>query len=198
MKIQKIQQLCKSAKRIVIYNDEELGIQWISDGYCIFPLFKLPRLTEENIYTMFDIPADKQGKIYFEQRDELPASLCFDDYFEGEVAVRSEQFGIVAYGRALEVIRGAEGATLYDKKYLSVFDDDAVFFERLRSGGSPYIVVKEGMFIAGVIMPFQPNIQLKEWLVDVSETLRYNEEEYSSNASVMGEERDGESDDEAG
>lgn len=176
MKIQKIQQLCKSAKRIIIFNDEDQGIQWISDGYCIFPLLNLPRLTEDNIYALFDIPEDKRGKISFEEREELPKSLCFEDYFEGECAVKPEQFGLVAYGRALEVIRGAEGATLYDKKYFSVFDDDVILFERLREKGSPYIVAKEGMFVAGVIMPFEPNIQLKEWMTNVAETLRCNEE----------------------
>ncbi len=176
MKIQKIQQLCKSAKRIVLYNDEDQGIQWISDGYCVFPLFNLPKLDEQSVYTLFDIPEDKRGKIYYSEEDELPRSLCYEDFYEGENVVKPEQFGIVAYGRSLEVIRGAEGATLYDKKYLSVFDDDVMLFERLRSNGSPYIVAKEGMFVAGVIMPFEPNIQLKEWLVNVSETLRYNEE----------------------
>ncbi len=193
MKIQKIQSLCKSAKRIIIFNDADEGIQWISDGYCLFPLLNLPRLTEDNIYALFDIPEDKRGKIFFEEREELPKSLCFEDYFEGECAVKPEAFGIVAYGRALEIIRGAEGAILYDKKYFSVFDDDVILFERLRPAGSPYIVAKEGMFVAGVIMPFDPNITLKEWLTNVAETLRFNEQkEYVEHGSVIREDAKGE------
>lgn len=176
MKIQKIQQLCKSAKRIIIFNDADEGIQWISDGYCIFPLLNLPRLTEDNIYTLFDIPEDKRGKIFFEEREELPSSISVDTYEKGEISVKPEQFGIYAYGQACDVFRGAEGALLVDSKYLSVFDKDVTYFERLRVGGSPYIVAKEGMFVSGVILPFEANITLKEWLVNVSESLRYNEE----------------------
>jgi hypothetical protein len=176
MKIQKIQSLCKSAKRIIIFNDADEGIQWISDGYCLFPLLNLPRLTEDNIYALFDIPKDKRGKIFFEEREELPKSLCFEDSFEEENAVNPEQFGIYAYGQAFDVFRGAEGALLVDSKYLSAFDKDVTYFERLRRGASPYIVAKEGMFVSGVILPFEANITLKEWMTNVAESLRYNEE----------------------
>jgi hypothetical protein len=74
------------------------------------------------------------------------------------------------------VFRGAEGALLVDSKYLSVFEKDVTYFERLRRGASPYIVAKEGMFVSGVILPFEANITLKEWMTNVAESLRYNEE----------------------
>ena len=32
------------------------------------------------------------------------------------------------------------------------------------------------MFVSGIIIPFDTNITLKEWLVNVSESLRYNEQ----------------------
>ena len=177
MKIQKIQALCKAAKRIVIFNDENHGMQWISDGYCIFPLFNLPKLNEKNVYALFDIPEDKQGKIFFEEREELPRSICFSDYDKTEVAVKPEAFGISAYGRRLNVIRGSEGATLYDARYFSVFEDDATFFERPRADGAPYIVVKEGMFLAGVLLPYEANNELREWLVNVGESMRVKDTE---------------------
>ena len=95
MKIQKIQKLCKSAKRIIIFNAKN-GVQWISDGYCIYPLFNLPRLSRENIFAMFDIPADKQGKIYFEEREGLPEGLDFGDTARGENVVTTEAYSIYA------------------------------------------------------------------------------------------------------
>ena len=171
MKIQKIQQLCKAAKRIMIINDEAHGIQWISDGYCIYPLFNLPRLTRENIFALFDIPEEKQGKIFFDERDELPTGLDFSDVADGERVVSPENYSINAHGRSLAVIKGAEGGQLFDKKYLAPFDDDAVLYERCRKYGHPYIVAKEGMFLAGVILPFEAREELAEWLVNIGEQL---------------------------
>lgn len=171
MKIQKIQALCKSAKRIMIVNDSKLGIQWLSDGSAIYPLFKLPRLSEENIFAMFDIPEDKQGKIYYDERDRLPVSLDFSDTSEGEQLVTLEPFGITAYGRSLEVIRGSCGAMLIDKKYLAPFDDGVQLYERVRIHGTPYIVAKEGMFIAGIILPFEARAELARWLVNTGEAM---------------------------
>ncbi len=171
MKIQKIQQLCKAAKRIIIIEDAVHGTQWISDGYCVYPLFNLPRLSKENIFAMFDIPEDKQGAILFEEMEELPASMDFSDTADGEQVVSPEPFGISAYGRSFEVINGAEGAMLVDSKYLKVFEKDAVFYERYREHGTPYIVVKEGMFLAGVVIPFVDKGQIAEWLVNTGEAL---------------------------
>ena len=171
MKIQKIQALCKSAKRIMIINDSKLGIQWLSDGTAIYPLFKLPRLSEENIFAMFDIPADKQGKIYYDERDRLPETLDFGDTAEGEQLVNLEPFGITAYGRGLEVFRGSEGAMLVDKKYLAPFDDSVAYYERVRRGGRPYIVAKEGMFISGIILPFEARHELSKWLSNTGEAM---------------------------
>ena len=171
MKIQKIQQLCKAAKRIIIIDDKSHGIQWISDGYCVYPLFNLPRLTRENIFAMFDIPEDKQGSILFEERETLPISMDFSDVADGEQVVSTEPYGISAYGRSFSVINGTEGALLVDSKYLKVFDKDAVYYERCRKVGSPYIVVKEGMFLAGVVIPFVDKGQIAEWLVNIGEAL---------------------------
>ena len=101
--------------------------------------------------------------------------MSFNDYDESEVAVNPEAFGISAYGRRLNVIRGSEGATLYDARYFAVFEDEATFFERPRTDGAPYLVVKEGMFLAGVLLPFEANTELQEWLVNVGESLRVKE-----------------------
>jgi len=74
MKIKSISAICKANKSVILYEGE--SCQWISDGAAIFPLFGLPKMTKEHIFTMFDVPEDKRDGFYFESRDEMPP-LCF-------------------------------------------------------------------------------------------------------------------------
>lgn len=118
---------------------------------------------------MFDIPADKQGKIYFDEREGLPGGLDFDDTARGESVVAPEAYSICAYGRTLKPFKCSQGAVLIDTKYLTPFDDDVTLYERSRASGMPYIAVKEGMLIAGIILPFEARSDLGEWLVNMGE-----------------------------
>lgn len=169
MKIGTIEKLCKSAKRISIVNDGERSIQWISDGYCMYPLFKLPKLNAENIFAIFDIPEDKQGKIQFDVRDDFPVSLNFGDVDGAEHVITPDAYSINANGITLVPFRCSLGVMLIDKKYLGVFDGEVTFYERCTSFGWPYLVAKEGMFISGVILPYTADYKLSEWLVNTGE-----------------------------
>ena len=164
MKISKIESLCKSAKRITVVNDKKRNIQWISDGTAIYPLFKLPKLTAENIFYMFDIPEEKQGKIYFEELDELPAALDFNDANDFESDATRGTISLVVGGSTLIPFECSVGTILISKKHLDVFDDDAIFFERRRANGGVYLAAKEGLFLAGVILPYTADTKLAETL----------------------------------
>lgn len=181
MKIQKIQQLCKAAKRILIINGTS-DVQWISDGYCIYPLFNLPRLSRENVFAMFDIPADKQSKIFFDERDTLPENLNFDDTVRAENVVVREPYSIYAYGRCLTPIKCSQGAVLIDTKYLAPFAEDVTLYERTKSDGAPYIAVKEGMLLAGIIIPYDVREDFGEWLVNIGEMVVTTAENVSQRA----------------
>ena len=169
MKLGTIEKLCKSAKRILIVNDKARGIQWISDGYCMYPLLKLPKLTAENIFAIFDIPEDKQGKIYFDEREDLPESLDALDTVDNETVVNPESNAIYSSGRLLVPFKCAEGVMLIENKYLGVFDDDVTYYVRPLPSGRPYIVAKEGMFVSGIILPYDAGYQLAEWLTEIGE-----------------------------
>lgn len=171
MKINKIKSLCKDAKRIRICYDPKRKIQWISDGTAMYPLFKLPMLTAENIFTIFDIPEDKQGNIMFEEVDELPKSIDFDDYSPADADVTVEHINIVFEGRVLVPMRCQSGTLLVDKKYLSPFKNSVNFHERVREHGVSVITAHEGMLLNGVILPYTATQSLAEWLVNTGETL---------------------------
>lgn len=164
MKISKIKSICKSAKRITVVNDKKRNIQWISDGTGIYPLFKFPKLTAENIFYMFDIPEDKQGKIHFEELDSLPSAFDFNDHHNTETDATRGTLALIYGGSTLIPFECSVGTILVCKKHLDVFDDDAVFYERRRADGGVYLVAKEGMFLAGLILPYTADTKLAETL----------------------------------
>ena len=77
-------------KRIILFSDSNDDTQWISDGMGVYPLLKMPYMTEYNIYALFDIPDSKSDKIYFERREFLP-QLNFDYNDEVENKLKEEK-----------------------------------------------------------------------------------------------------------
>lgn len=152
MKLGKIGALCKSAKRFVIFN--VYGEQWMSDGYAMYPLRDLPTLEEENVYTLFDIAEERRGKVQYEEKYSAPYGISLADVVEDEVALQSMPISIIYHGSVLSPIKCREGILFLDKKYLGPFDEDITLFERFYpSGKRPYIAVKRGLLLEGIIIP---------------------------------------------
>ena len=152
MKLSKIGALCKAYKRFVVYNVGR-GMQWISDGYAAYPLCDLPPLEEDNVFAIFDIPEDKRGKMYFDERQGVPAGMSFADAVQDEVEIKPYSIGIIWQGAIYYPCKSREGILFVDKKYLSPFEDGVVLYERWAENGTPYIAAKRGMLLEGVITP---------------------------------------------
>ena len=152
MKLSKIGALCKAYKRFVVYNVGH-GMQWISDGYAAYPLCDLPPLEEDNVFAIFDIPEDKRGKMYFDERQGVPAGMSFADAVQDEVEIKPYSIGIIWQGAIYYPCKSREGILFVDKKYLSPFEDGVVLYERWAENGTPYIAAKRGMLLEGVITP---------------------------------------------
>lgn len=156
MKLSAIISICKQAKHIKIYSDAG-GVQWISDGYAIYPLYGLPLLDEDNLFTLFDIPADKRSKFHLESVGSLPASYCFSDVCRGERPLEARSVSVCWRGTILRpfVVRG--GIVYIDNKYLKPFSDSkngVTLFERADTLGKTYLAVKDGLLLAGLIAPY--------------------------------------------
>lgn len=150
MKLSKIGALCKAYKRFVVYNVGH-GMQWISDGYAAYPLYDLPPLEEDNVYAIFDIPEDKRGKMYFDERQGVPSGMSFADAVTDEVEIKPYPIGIIWQGAIYYPCKSREGVLFIDKKYLAPFEEGAVLYERWKENGTPYIAAKRGMLLEGVI-----------------------------------------------
>jgi hypothetical protein len=157
MKLASIQQICKGAKRIELFSMQSSRVQWISDGGAFYPLYNLPEMKEENVFTLFDIPPKKQEKIHFEHRNGLPGFLSFADTTASESPLEFCNISICARGRILAPIKTSLGITYINEKYLRPFSDaenGIQLYERHTPGGEVYIAVKEGFLLTGIILPY--------------------------------------------
>lgn len=157
MKISTIQQICKGAKRIELFSDPSSAIQYISDGGAFYPLYNLPRMEEENVFTLFDIPEKKQDKIRFEHKRSLPEFFDFSDTTDDEIALEFGTISIYKRGRILSPLKTSLGIVYINEKYLKPFSDSengVQLFERHTPDGAIYIAVKEGFLLTGIILPY--------------------------------------------
>ncbi len=154
MKIKAIASICRGNKSVILY--EGKSCQWISDGAAMFPLFGLPKMTKEHIFTMFDVPEDKRGGYYFESIENLP-NYCFEDTDSGERLLDRATLSVCAKGHVVEPLKTSLGIAFINEKYLAPFGDCVngfELYERITPSGQVYIAVKEGFILLGVIMPY--------------------------------------------
>lgn len=159
MKLKKIAALCAKTGAFCLFNEMEDGgvfiRQWLGDGRAIYPLSGLPVLDESNLCAMFDIPEKKQKKCFFAQ-EQMPESLNVEDCAAGERALYDEWPTVEHNGYVVKPLSTNDGIMFVQTAYLSPLEDMADylrFYERVNTAGQAYIVAKNGMEIAAVIMP---------------------------------------------
>ena len=154
MKIKQIESILKSSKTIIISKTD--SCLWLSNGYAYYPIHNIPKLTKENIFTMFDIPEDKRNKFYCDERG-LPDDLNFDDYDISEEMLTQSKMSIdTPHGSFVPLITNRD--ILFTKKeYLKPFRDmeQVELYLRQTHSGHGYIAVKNGMILVGVIIPYK-------------------------------------------
>ena len=181
MKIKQIESILKSKKTIIILNTP--SCQWLGDGSAFYPVYNLPKLTQENVFTIFDVPEDKWDKFSFKELD-APTYTNFDDDDENEQMLdRSKFVDICAGGRRLEALVTSDGISFIDTRYLKPFadiDDGCELYERIDKNGEPYIVAKTGFVIVGIIKPYDlindKFINILESMLALSRAALFNKE----------------------
>lgn len=152
MEIKKIIGLCKKSN--VLHLIENDGVQWISDGYSMYPLFNLPRFDEETICRTYDISEKKAAKMAIRYDEQPPAGFCLEDDVPGEVACEydDELFGGVI------PVQTSQGVMFIRRDHLSPFNDTAqdtlYLFERQTAKGLTYFAVKVGFMLMGIVTPY--------------------------------------------
>lgn len=181
MKIKQIESILKAEKTIIVA--ETAACQWLGNGSAFYPIYNLPKLTKENIFTIFDIPEDKRDKFYFEERP-LPPYINFEDSDDGEQMLERGSISIYAHGRALEPLKTSLGITFINERYLKPFADaDGGYdlYERISKNGNVYIAVKCGFILLGIISPYDlvsaEFVEKLETLLNLSKVALMNKED---------------------
>lgn len=176
MKLKKVAALC--AKQGAFYLFDEMGEggelirQWLGDGRSAYPLSGLPVLDEENLCAMFDIPEKKQKKCFFTRRP-VPDRLDVEDYTSGELALCDEWPTVEHNGYVVKPLSTSDDMLFIQTAYLSPLEDMADYlrlYERVDNTGQKYIVAKNGMEIAAIIMPVDT---IRTGFVEKLEALAY-------------------------
>ncbi len=153
MKLKQIESILKPNKNIVLYTTNEA--QWIGDGGAMYPIYGMPHLTEENILVMWDVPEDKRGKWCFRYGENLHPEM-FADNIDGEQLIERGMSPISVLGGMAEPLKTEQGVLFINQRYLKPFDDlenGYDLYARLDRRGIPYIAVKEGYALVGIISP---------------------------------------------
>ena len=183
MKLKQIEAILKAEKTIIV--SETPSCQWLGNGAAFYPVYNLPKLTQDNIFTMFDIAEDKRDKFYFEER-ELPSFINFEDGDESEEMLDRGSIAFYAQGRTLEPLKTSQGIAFINTRYLKPFTDSQAgyeLYERTDKLGRPYIVVKSGFVLLGVISPYdlvsESFVQTLEEILNLSKVTLFNKQEKS-------------------
>ena len=148
----KIISLCKKSGVLHLFDSD--GVQWISDGAAIYPLFDLPWFDEETLCKAYDIPEKTAEKMLIKHDNSLPSFLNVADTTPEEMPC---EYGEAIFERAIPITT-SHGMEFIDKKYLSPFadaDPDLLgIFERTGENGQTVFAVKQGFCLVGFIMPY--------------------------------------------
>ena len=150
MLLKEIEKALKQRSQIRFFNAPDY--MWLGNGEAWYPVEDLPFLEAEELYYILNIPEDKRGKFTIEA-----ASSKLDIFRDNDDA--EELPGRVFYDMTIKdtiyrPMKTSTGIIFVDVSYLRPFKKtDYEIRIRLNENGNPYIAIKEGMFLKGIIVP---------------------------------------------
>ena len=164
MKLKKIEKICKASRSVHIYDDvftvgDESGLdcQWIGDESAMYAIDGAPYLDENGVRVLFDIGENNRPKITVVHRDRLPSGICLSDTCEGEEPLEPVDLKMSLGGIPLYLLRDVSGSMIVIRDvYRTPFDDwgACTCYKRIGESGEPYVAVKTGFVLRGVILPY--------------------------------------------
>lgn len=149
--------MCKETEFIQLIDvpGESTCRQWIGNGGAAYPIVGLPYLDKENIYTIFEIPEDKQESFRFIHQED-PGYLNFNDTDRSERRLELTGIGLELGSKLIKPLHTRKGIAFYNTKYMAPLADITYgreIYERETEGGQIYFAVKQGFLLRGIIMP---------------------------------------------
>ena len=188
MKLKAIASMCKRSKQIMLVDigvDNQCCVQWVGDGTAMYPLYGMPHLEEDQIYTLFDVPEKDVGKMMFNSfrtDDDECIGLNFADTDNEEHELEQIGLSLVVGSGIVRPYRTSNGGVLFlDTAALTPINDALDYLtmhERTTRAGQTYVAVKNGLLLQGIIMPMKiEKRQLMNRLLELCDMVRTNIEQ---------------------
>lgn len=159
MKIKKIIKLCKDAYTLILFADPTREMQWLSDGYAIYPLQGCPIFDEDSFCNTYEINDSQRDKIVFRINEELPKVYDFSDSENFESATERMPLSVCYSSYNSVAFKTEYGIEFVNRAHLMPFDDydsrDLSFTLRTNKAGESYFAVKNGFMLIGIISPMK-------------------------------------------
>lgn len=157
MIFKKIIDLCKKRGIVRLYDGKD--VQWISDGFAIYPMYNLPKFDENTLCKTYDITDKQQDKIHFFYDKSLPGNIEFSDVIDDETLCKKGPMVLSVAGGGAVPYMTSQGIKFINSKYLAPLsdtrDDMLEVYERLTKDGHTYFAVKSGLILMAIIMPYE-------------------------------------------
>lgn len=154
MKIKALAAICKKKKTIVFWDDD--GRQFVSDFGAVYPLDGLPRMSKENLLTVFDVPEKNREKWLIAESLSDAMMINLDDADNTEREIEYAEAHIIYGGYELIPLYTSAGVVYINAMHLNPLMDVAgqlTMHERKTKSGQVYIVAKVGLLLQAVLFP---------------------------------------------
>lgn len=159
MVVKKIIQNCKKTKCIMLFEQPENDLQWIGDGYSLYPLYQMPKFDSETLCRAYDISEKQRNNIAFRHEDSLPTAFCYKDIENGEHICDPIQMSLIHDGAIVQPYLTSQGIKFLNQRYMQPCDDEGEMFlevyERFTKDGQMYFAIKSGMMLLAIIPPMK-------------------------------------------
>ena len=172
MKIKSIAAICKKQKSVIIHNTDTEGVI-LNTGAAAYMCMGLPKVTEKELLAIFDIDPCKWGgwRVCIQP---VSGKLNFEDNDSDEELINRADVTFCYQGVEIAPLMTSSGIIFLDTKYLVPFSDldSYELYERITSEGSPYIAVKAGMILVGLILPIEMGDDFCKLIADIAEIMK--------------------------
>lgn len=154
MKIKKLAAMCAQSKSIYVYQFRGFNgclVQWVGTGFGLYKIENLPKLDKDSIFTIFDIPPDKQINYVVNIQKIRPTAICVEDADDTEQEIARLPITI----NGLNAFKTSEGVTFMRGELTAPIDDETIqLCARRDAAGHLYFAAKAGFMLRAVIMPY--------------------------------------------
>lgn len=154
MKVKDIAALCKRRKTLILTTPDENGLQFAGDGQALFLLEGLTDINIETMLRFMDVTED-EAEIWNKIYEDFPPVYDRSETAPQVNAVKGKISRIEINGKDLCPLELPDRTIFVHSRYMKAVTDYSTELKvRMASNGKIYVAICKGMFVNGIIIPF--------------------------------------------